>query len=51
MGIHSRIAQKVSTLSASPEIVAASGGVIQVPLMRARSSSVAPRATAHAFQT
>jgi hypothetical protein len=39
------------TLSASSHILAASGGVVQRAFTTARSSSVAPRATPHAFQT
>jgi hypothetical protein len=40
-----------TTLSASPINRATSGGVAQLPFTTASESSVAPRATAQAFQT
>jgi hypothetical protein len=43
--------QKVSTLSASAQSFAASGGVVQLPLTFAKCSSVAPRATPQPCQT
>jgi len=43
--------QKVRTRSYSSRSRATSGGVVHVPRRRARSSSVAPRATAQPFQT
>jgi hypothetical protein len=43
--------QKTRTLSASSAILAASGGVVQRACATSRLSSLAPRASAHAFQT
>ena len=43
--------QNTRTLSTSAASLAASGGVVHWPFTLARSSSVAPRATAHPFQT
>jgi hypothetical protein len=43
--------QNVSTLSASAQSFAASGGVVQIPLTFAKCSSVAPRATPQPCQT
>ena len=43
--------QKTRTLSASSASLAASGGVVHCAFATLRSSSVAPRATAQAFQT